>query len=119
MSSVFSQQEVLKSRGQTKSEFRTLALCLIFPTVANKTFNNLNDYFPHGCRQALFLHRQALIEQLKETEEPALVLHLASVLLFQASNQCMLHAPGRCVPQVIATLTGRIPTVPARPKLQL
>ncbi|XP_075872525.1 E3 UFM1-protein ligase 1 [Nelusetta ayraudi] len=61
-------------------------------------------------RQALFLHRQALIEQLKETEEPALVLHLASVLLFQASNQCMLHAPGRCVPQVIATLTGRIPT---------
>lgn len=61
-------------------------------------------------RQALFLHRQALIEQLKETEEPALVLHLASVLLFQASTQCMLHAPGRCVPQVIATLTGRIPT---------
>lgn len=61
-------------------------------------------------RQALFLHRQALIEQLKETEDPALVLHLASVLLFQASTQCMLHAPGRCVPQIIGTLTGRIPT---------
>lgn len=63
------------------------------------------------CRQALFLHRQALIEQLKETEEPALVLHLTSVLLFQASTQCMLHAPGRCVPQIIGTLTGRIPSV--------
>lgn len=61
-------------------------------------------------RQALFLHRQALIEQLKDTEDPALVLHLASVLLFQASTQCMLHAPGRCVPQIIGTLTGRIPT---------
>lgn len=64
-----------------------------------------------SCRQALFLHRQALTEQLKETEEPALVLHLTSVLLFQASTQCMLHAPGRCVPQLISTLTGRIPTV--------
>lgn len=61
-------------------------------------------------RQAVFLHRQALTEQLKETEDPALVLHLTSVLLFQASTHCMLHAPGRCVPQIIGTLTGRIPT---------
>uniref|UniRef100_A0A8C9ZTT7 E3 UFM1-protein ligase 1 n=1 Tax=Sander lucioperca TaxID=283035 RepID=A0A8C9ZTT7_SANLU len=62
-------------------------------------------------RQALFVHRQALSEQLKETEDPALVLHLASVLLFQGSTHSMLHAPGRCVPQIIGTLTGRIPTV--------
>ncbi|KAK2856657.1 hypothetical protein Q5P01_005392 [Channa striata] len=61
-------------------------------------------------RQALFLHRQALTEQLKQTEDPALVLHLTSVLLFQASTHCMLHAPGRCVPQIIGTLTGRIST---------
>lgn len=66
-----------------------------------------------SSRQALFLHRQALTEQLKETEDPALVLHLTSVLLFQASTQCMLHAPGRCVPQIIGTLTGKIPTVRA------
>ncbi|XP_070705497.1 E3 UFM1-protein ligase 1 [Pempheris klunzingeri] len=61
-------------------------------------------------RQALFMHRQALTEQLKQTEDPALVLHLTSVLLFQASTHCMLHAPGRCVPQIIGTLTSRIPT---------
>uniref|UniRef100_A0A3B3QXE1 E3 UFM1-protein ligase 1 n=1 Tax=Paramormyrops kingsleyae TaxID=1676925 RepID=A0A3B3QXE1_9TELE len=60
-------------------------------------------------RQALFQHRQALTEQLKQTEEPALVLHLTSVLLFQLSSQCALHAPGRCVPQIINALTGRIP----------
>ncbi|KAM9420365.1 E3 UFM1-protein ligase 1-like isoform 2-T2 [Salvelinus alpinus] len=59
-------------------------------------------------RQALFLHRQALIEQLKETEDPALILHLTSVLLFQTSTHCMLHAPGRCVPQIIGTLVGRV-----------
>ncbi|XP_029983810.1 E3 UFM1-protein ligase 1 [Sphaeramia orbicularis] len=61
-------------------------------------------------RQALFVHRQALTEQLKDTEDPALVLHLTSVLLFQSNTNLMLHAPGRCVPQIICTLTGRIPT---------
>lgn len=59
-------------------------------------------------RQALFQHRQALLEQLKVTEDPALVLHLASVLLFQLHTHCMLHAPGRCVPQIIGTLVGRV-----------
>ncbi|CAM2111984.1 E3 UFM1-protein ligase 1 [Caretta caretta] len=60
-------------------------------------------------RQILFQHRQALIEQLKVTEDPALVLHLISILLFQFSTQCMLHAPGRCVPQIITFLTTKIP----------
>ncbi|XP_030638569.1 E3 UFM1-protein ligase 1 [Chanos chanos] len=59
-------------------------------------------------RQALFVHRQALMEQLKMTEDPAMVLHLTSVLLFQATTHCMLHAPGRCVPQIIGTLVGKI-----------
>ncbi|KAF7649689.1 hypothetical protein LDENG_00137600 [Lucifuga dentata] len=59
-------------------------------------------------RQALFVHRQALMQQLQQAEDAALVLHLTSVLLFQASTHCMLHAPGRCVPQIISTLTGRI-----------
>ncbi|KAJ7341763.1 hypothetical protein JRQ81_006757 [Phrynocephalus forsythii] len=60
-------------------------------------------------RQILFQHRQALIEHLKVTDDPALVLHLTSVLLFQFSTHCMLHAPGRCVPQIIAFLSAKIP----------
>ncbi|NWR93013.1 UFL1 ligase, partial [Furnarius figulus] len=60
-------------------------------------------------RQVLFQHRQALTEQLKATEDPALVLHLTSVLLFQFSTHCMLHAPGRSVPQIINFLSGKIP----------
>ncbi|NXJ09428.1 UFL1 ligase, partial [Odontophorus gujanensis] len=60
-------------------------------------------------RQVLFQHRQALVEQLKVTEDPALVLHLTSVLLFQFSTHCMLHAPGRSVPQIISFLSGKIP----------
>ncbi|XP_069582446.1 E3 UFM1-protein ligase 1 [Ranitomeya imitator] len=60
-------------------------------------------------RQVLFQHRQALIEQLKLTEDAALVLHLTSVLLFQLTTHCMLHAPGRCVPQIISFLSTKIP----------
>lgn len=60
-------------------------------------------------RQILFQHRQALTEQLKVTEDPALILHLTSVLLFQFSTHTMLHAPGRCVPQIIAFLNSKIP----------
>ncbi|XP_004605735.2 E3 UFM1-protein ligase 1 isoform X1 [Sorex araneus] len=60
-------------------------------------------------RQILFQHRQALAEQLKVTEDPALILHLTSVLMFQFSTHNMLHAPGRCVPQIIAFLNNKIP----------
>ncbi|XP_007940440.1 E3 UFM1-protein ligase 1 [Orycteropus afer afer] len=60
-------------------------------------------------RQILFQHRQALVEQLKVTEDPALILHLTSVLLFQFLTHSMLHAPGRCVPQIIAYLSNKIP----------
>ncbi|XP_052032127.1 E3 UFM1-protein ligase 1 [Apodemus sylvaticus] len=60
-------------------------------------------------RQILFQHRQALADQLKVTEDPALILHLTSVLLFQFSTHSMLHAPGRCVPQIIAFLQNKIP----------
>uniref|UniRef100_A0A673KKV6 E3 UFM1-protein ligase 1 n=1 Tax=Sinocyclocheilus rhinocerous TaxID=307959 RepID=A0A673KKV6_9TELE len=68
-------------------------------------------------RQALFVHRQALSEQLKDTEDPALVLHLTSVLLFQNVTHCMLHAPGRCVPHIIGFLQSKISevNVTARP----
>ncbi|XP_051510700.1 E3 UFM1-protein ligase 1-like isoform X1 [Myxocyprinus asiaticus] len=60
-------------------------------------------------RQALFVHRQALLEQLRDAEDPALVLHLTSVLLFQSATHCMLHAPGRCVPHIIGSLQSKIP----------
>ncbi|XP_031222337.1 E3 UFM1-protein ligase 1 isoform X2 [Mastomys coucha] len=60
-------------------------------------------------RQILFQHRQALSDQLKVTEDPALILHLTSVLLFQFSTHSMLHAPGRCVPQIITFLHNKIP----------
>uniref|UniRef100_A0A9R1SC70 E3 UFM1-protein ligase 1 n=2 Tax=Cyprinus carpio TaxID=7962 RepID=A0A9R1SC70_CYPCA len=81
-----------------------------------KLHNSLNgkfiynySYLEANADIALFVHRQALSEQLRDTEDPALVLHLTSVLLFQNFTHCMLHAPGRCVPHIIGFLQSKIP----------
>ena len=52
----------------------------------------------------MFNHRQNLIDQLDNETEPAMGLHLACVILFQCYTGMLLHAPGRCVPQLIAYL---------------
>ena len=39
-----------------------------------------------------------------------MALHLASVVLFQHYTNCMLHAPGGCVPQIISFLKDKLPT---------
>ena len=56
-------------------------------------------------RQLVFNHRHAVMEKLKNEVDPALALHLASILLFQFSCKAMIHAPGRCVPQLIQFLS--------------
>ena len=53
-------------------------------------------------RQQVFHHRQSLTEQLKDELDPAMALHLATVVLFTVFTQALVHAPGRCVPQLIA-----------------
>lgn len=60
-------------------------------------------------RQLVFNHRQSLAEQLRQETDAAMTLHLASVLLLHVHTQCMVHAPGRCVPQIIAFLKQYLP----------
>lgn len=59
-------------------------------------------------RNLLVEHRQTLQEQLKQENEPAMALHLAVVLLFQHHTGCMIHAPGKCVPQIVTCLADYI-----------
>ncbi|XP_065225139.1 E3 UFM1-protein ligase 1 homolog isoform X2 [Planococcus citri] len=53
-------------------------------------------------------HRQALIEKLKETEDPPLVLHLVLLILFQNITQNILNASGRFVSNILSLLGERI-----------
>ncbi|KAL4233241.1 E3 UFM1-protein ligase 1 [Mactra antiquata] len=55
-------------------------------------------------RQLTFSHRQTLCDQITAEIDPAMTLHLACVILFQKFTQCILHVPGKCVPQVVMFL---------------
>jgi len=60
-------------------------------------------------RQLVFNHRQSLADELRQESDAAMTLHLASVLLIHVHTQCMVHAPGRCVPQIVAFLQQYLP----------
>lgn len=53
-------------------------------------------------------HRQALLEQLRETSDPALALHLVTSVLFTASTQTALHMSGRHVSSVLSFLRSHL-----------
>ncbi|PSN54204.1 E3 UFM1-protein ligase 1 [Blattella germanica] len=59
-------------------------------------------------RPQLLAHRQALLEQLSTSDDPALVLHLTSLILFQAVTQTMLHASGRFVSNILTYLHSHL-----------
>lgn len=51
----------------------------------------------------------ALLEQLQQCVEPALGLHLTTLLLFQAATQQPLHASGKFVSAILAHLRPSLP----------
>ena len=53
-------------------------------------------------RQIVFNHRQSLMQQLESCQDPALTLHLASLVIFQCQSGSMLHASGKFVPIILA-----------------
>ena len=59
-------------------------------------------------RSQLLGHRQALLEHLTSSEDPALVLHLTTLIMFQAVTQTMLHASGRFVSHILTYLQSHV-----------
>ncbi|XP_012275654.1 E3 UFM1-protein ligase 1 homolog [Orussus abietinus] len=53
-------------------------------------------------------HREALLDQLNATQDPALTLHLVTSILFTAVTQSVLHMSGRHVHSVLAFLQPQI-----------
>lgn len=49
-------------------------------------------------------HKHELLEQMNKCEDPALVLHLAVLVIFIVATQSMLHASGRHVPSILGFL---------------
>ncbi|XP_017774155.1 PREDICTED: E3 UFM1-protein ligase 1 homolog [Nicrophorus vespilloides] len=49
-------------------------------------------------------HKHALLEQLEKCEDYALALHLATLIIFISATQCMIHASGRHVSNLLVFL---------------
>lgn len=49
-------------------------------------------------------HKHSLLEELNKCDDPALVLHLAVLIIFVGATQNMLHASGRHVAAILAFL---------------
>lgn len=59
-------------------------------------------------RPAVLGHREALLEQLTTTRDPALALHLTTSILFTAATQAALHMSGRHVLSILEFLQPHI-----------
>lgn len=55
-------------------------------------------------------HKHSLLEQLDKCDDPALVLHLTSLILFVSATQNMLHASGRHVSSILTFLRQYLTT---------
>ncbi|CAK1585481.1 unnamed protein product, partial [Parnassius mnemosyne] len=53
-------------------------------------------------------HREKLISELENCNDPALVLHIAVLAIFTIVTQSMLHASGRQVPSIILFLKAQL-----------
>lgn len=76
-----------------KTEGAMAACCLIL-----KKFDKKKE------RGIVLGHREAIIDQLNNVENPALVLHLCTAVLFIAATQHALHMSGRHVSAILTFL---------------
>uniref|UniRef100_A0A1L8DB94 E3 UFM1-protein ligase 1 homolog n=1 Tax=Nyssomyia neivai TaxID=330878 RepID=A0A1L8DB94_9DIPT len=59
-------------------------------------------------RSLILSHKHGLLEQLANCTDPALVLHLACLVIYTISTQCMLHASGRHVAAILSFLQPQL-----------
>ncbi|XP_053998251.1 E3 UFM1-protein ligase 1 homolog [Hylaeus anthracinus] len=64
----------------------------------------LKKYDKKKERPFILGHRQALLEKLNATQDPALALHLVTSILFIAATQSVVHISGRHVSTILSFL---------------
>ncbi|XP_039288056.1 E3 UFM1-protein ligase 1 homolog [Nilaparvata lugens] len=60
-------------------------------------------------RPQMLAHKQVLLQQMMGSDDPALALHLATLVIFQVATQSMLHASGRFVSTILQFLRSHLP----------
>ncbi|XP_043488271.1 E3 UFM1-protein ligase 1 homolog [Polistes fuscatus] len=80
--------------------FTTPALqaCSVIQKKHNKDIN----------KQIIFTHKEALLKELKITQDPALALNLVTSLIFTAATQNIIHMSGKHVSMVLSFLQSYV-----------
>jgi len=68
----------------------------------------LKKYDKKKERLQVHAHREALMEELNATQDPALTLHLVTSVLFTAVTQNVLYMSGRHVTTILAFLQQQL-----------
>ena len=68
----------------------------------------LKKYDKKKDRPVIVGHREALLEQLNSTQDPALALHLATSVIFIAATQSAIHMSGRHVSSILSFLQTQL-----------
>merc|ERR1711997_1110765 len=58
--------------------------------------------------QTQFHHRQSLMDQIETCQEPATIMLLVCLVVFQLQNGNMLHASGKCVPIIVKQISPQL-----------
>ncbi|XP_060525189.1 E3 UFM1-protein ligase 1 homolog [Cylas formicarius] len=108
----------IKFVNELPSEFRTPLL----PLVKSLSGQSIDDFMTavdtalSACsmiikkvdkkkdRSIMLSYKQQLLEKLNNCEDLAMVLHLATLIIFTSATQCMLHASGKHVPSLLTFL---------------
>ncbi|CAH4034048.1 unnamed protein product [Pieris brassicae] len=82
--------------------YQAVDVCLSECGMILKKVNKKED------KSLILNHREKLISELENCDDPALVLHLAVLAIFTILHQNMLHASGRQVPSIICFLKSQL-----------
>ncbi|KAJ8891610.1 hypothetical protein PR048_004138 [Dryococelus australis] len=92
--------------GSSIDEFVSCVEAALGPGICDMILRKLDK---KKERPLLHAHKQALLQQLCTASDPALVLHLACLVLFETITQTMLHASGRFVSSILTFLQSHLP----------
>ncbi|KAF2900325.1 hypothetical protein ILUMI_05860 [Ignelater luminosus] len=114
----FTNEQRLKFVNDLPAEYRGPLQALI-KTVSGQSIDEFTGAIEEGLtvcsmilkkidkkkdRVVILNHKHGLLEQLDKCEDPALALHLSSIIIFISATQNILHASGRHVASILAFL---------------
>lgn len=101
--SVLSKNITTLSGASIEEFLETAEACLSVAGVTLKKIDKKKD------RTIILCHKHGLLDQLSNSSDPAVVLHLTCLALYTIITQTMLHASGKFINDIVKLLQSHLP----------